>query len=299
MAKKSGKRGFSTSGRMTVKRMKDEFQQAFGVPCDIMVDGKSVDDNQTLASLRPEGYEGQKKTDFKVQGNMLVRNVKRRFEEVFGFQLVVFHLTEAPDDSTLASLRRKDESDISEDDDGTVDWEEEDTDDTGEMKEDKKMSESTNFSIDFDSIAPTSIEVNETEELLEEGDAFESEKTKIFEPEKAIETFRQNTSIQFDGDLDNPENFQRIRILGFSGPERCDAESATFGNFTIFGLADLSEDAEEEDQEEMLEDILHAIRIEFSNDYYLVDYGDWEEYSIDEEEPPDDIVKTESEWLPE
>ena len=106
--KSSGQKGFAVSGRMFVGRFEKEFENEFGVKCQVKK-GKYFADNKTsLASLRPKYFSGPKTVQLKIRGNMLISNVKEKFEESFGLQLELYHgRWIAPDDVTLAALRDK------------------------------------------------------------------------------------------------------------------------------------------------------------------------------------------------
>ena len=165
----------------------------------------------------------------------------------------------------------------------------------------KRMNESgTSFAISFDIISPTCIEDLKSDTIAEEGEDLESAAIKVFEGvSDPVSTFRNSLSVEFDGDLDEPDRFKSIRLMGYTGPDRCSPESCSFGKFTLFGIAEISDDYADEEEEDILEDILHAIAINMSTDKYSVDFGEWEEYSISVEDCPHNIVSLTAEWVPE
>jgi hypothetical protein len=103
----SGMRTIKVSGRMSVGRFEKEFEKLFGVRCEVKKGGRYAADDASLASLRPKDFKGQKTVVFGVRGNMKVMSVKKKFNECFGLNLQLFIGSRiAPDDSTLASLRK-------------------------------------------------------------------------------------------------------------------------------------------------------------------------------------------------
>ena len=163
------------------------------------------------------------------------------------------------------------------------------------------MSETgTSFAISFDIISPTCIEDLESGTIAEEGEDLESAAIKVLDGvSDPVSTFRASLSVEFDGDLDEPDRFNSIRLTGYTGPDRNSPESCSFGKFTLFGIAEISDDYAEEEEEEILEDILHAIVINMSTNKYSVDFGEWEEYSISVEGCPPNAIPLTAEWVPE
>ncbi|MEA1986532.1 MAG: hypothetical protein U9N76_03460 [Candidatus Marinimicrobia bacterium] len=107
MAKKS-KNKLNVTGRMSVEGFHNEFKNEFGIRCKIKVNGKNALPKATLASLRPEGFEGSKVIDLKIGMNSKVKNTKKIFKDEFGVDLELYYGNYvAPDDATLADLRDK------------------------------------------------------------------------------------------------------------------------------------------------------------------------------------------------
>jgi len=99
--------GLKVSGRMSVGRFEKEFEEEFGVKCQIKQGRKLADDKATLASLRSEDFSGPKTVDFSIRGNMLIKNVKEKFTENFGANIQFYYKNRvAPEDITLGSLQR-------------------------------------------------------------------------------------------------------------------------------------------------------------------------------------------------
>lgn len=101
----------NASGKMSVERFEQEFEKEFGVRIEIKIKGKLADDKARIASLRPADFEGSKASEFEVAGRMLVGNVKKKINELFGVDAELYLGRRiAPDDATLAALRRGDVS---------------------------------------------------------------------------------------------------------------------------------------------------------------------------------------------
>nr|MBC8214977.1 hypothetical protein [Candidatus Neomarinimicrobiota bacterium] len=100
-------KGLKVSGRMSVGRFEKEFEDEFGVKCQIKDCGKLADDNATLASLRPEDFKGPKVVDFSPSGNMLVKNVKKKFTKNFGANIQFYYKNRVVlEDITFGELQR-------------------------------------------------------------------------------------------------------------------------------------------------------------------------------------------------
>ena len=88
---------------------------------------------------------------------------------------------------------------------------------------------------------------------------------------------KRSLKVSFDGDMDNPANFDNLRIVPGSIDFRSmDAEAGQFGDLTfeVEGrAADVSSEA--------LEDLFHAFVIELTVDGATVNAGGWEEYGIE------------------
>lgn len=102
---KMAKSGFKLSGRMSVGKFEDTFYDEFGVRCDVLKNGEFADNSASLASLRPDDFQGSGSVDFTLKANMKVKNVLKKFEEAFGLQVQVYKSEIATGDETLASLR--------------------------------------------------------------------------------------------------------------------------------------------------------------------------------------------------
>lgn len=100
-------KGLKVSGRMSVGRFEKEFEEEFGVKCQIKKGRKLADDAATLASLRSDDFKGSKTVDFTIRGNMLIKNIKKKFTETFGSNIQFYYKNRvAPEDITIGALQR-------------------------------------------------------------------------------------------------------------------------------------------------------------------------------------------------
>ena len=84
------------SGRMSVKKLKENFKNEFGGTLRVYDGREKADDNATLASIRRD--ENAKGGELICQGNRTVGRFEREMLEVFGIKVQVA----TPDDYTLA-----------------------------------------------------------------------------------------------------------------------------------------------------------------------------------------------------
>ena len=78
---------FTISGRMKVKTLKENFNNAFGSNLRVYIGNKFADDDSTLASIRKN--DDKKSGELKINGNMLVGNFEEKFFESFGIKVQV------------------------------------------------------------------------------------------------------------------------------------------------------------------------------------------------------------------
>jgi len=84
-------------------------------------------------------------------------------------------------------------------------------------------------------------------------------------------------AVRFDGDLDNPSNFEKLgAVPGSIDFRSMDSSKGQFGDLA-FQVQGMAADA----SPEALEDLLHAIVIDLGMDGEVVNVGDWEEFSIE------------------
>jgi hypothetical protein len=77
----------TVSGRMKVKTLKKEFQEAFGASLRVYNGKRLADDEVTLASIRKDN--STTKGDLKISGNMQVGTFENKFKEIFGITIQV------------------------------------------------------------------------------------------------------------------------------------------------------------------------------------------------------------------
>jgi hypothetical protein len=97
----------TVSGRMKVKTLKKDFQEAFGASLRVYNGKRFADDELTLASIRKN--EATARGDLKVSGNMQVGTFENKFKEIFGITIQVADADNAKlmDDSLTLSAVKK------------------------------------------------------------------------------------------------------------------------------------------------------------------------------------------------
>ena len=88
------------SGRMTVKRLKENFKNEFGGTLRVYDGREKADDNATLASIRRN--EDAKGGELVCNRHLTVGSFERRMRDIFGIKVQVA----TPDDWTLALDRK-------------------------------------------------------------------------------------------------------------------------------------------------------------------------------------------------
>lgn len=95
---------FTITGRMSAKTVKKNFKESFGGTLRILKDGKPVDDNATMASLKADGCKGG---ELELKGNTKVAGMKKKVADLYGISVEVYDADDkkAVDDGlTLASI---------------------------------------------------------------------------------------------------------------------------------------------------------------------------------------------------
>lgn len=82
---------FKISGRMSVNRLKNQFQKAYGLELRVYKGPKFADGSATLASLSPKKVD-----DFECRGNMKIGNFEAAFEAATGLKVQIAVLPNAP-----------------------------------------------------------------------------------------------------------------------------------------------------------------------------------------------------------
>ncbi len=83
------------TGRMKVKTLRKDFQDAFGATLRVYNGARFADDNDTIASIRKGDAKGG---EFSANGNTKVGNFEKKVKELFGVKVQVA----TKDDSALA-----------------------------------------------------------------------------------------------------------------------------------------------------------------------------------------------------
>ncbi len=157
----------------------------------------------------------------------------------------------------------------------------------------------TAFALTFGKLSPICIENEDSGEMAEEEEELLSMAPAVLAGiDNPCVAFAKNVTVEFDGDLDDPDKFNKIQLTGFEGPGQNTAEDCSFGDFTIYGIASISDDYEDDDEEELLEDIFHALAINLSVNNYTIDFGNWEEYSVSLEACPATATPLSVQWTP-
>ncbi|MBT3353010.1 MAG: hypothetical protein HN400_17160 [Nitrospinaceae bacterium] len=95
----------SASGRMSVEKFEEAFEDAFWVSAKVVDKGNPADPKTRLASLRTDDFDGPKAAELTIRGNMKVGNVIAALKENLGIVVVALALAPADNRTTLASLR--------------------------------------------------------------------------------------------------------------------------------------------------------------------------------------------------
>lgn len=78
---------FSISGRMTVKKLKEQFKESFGGTLRVYHGVGFANDSDTIAKIRKAGAE--KAADFKVVGNLTCGSFEKRILDNYGIKVQV------------------------------------------------------------------------------------------------------------------------------------------------------------------------------------------------------------------
>jgi hypothetical protein len=118
--------------------------------------------------------------------------------------------------------------------------------------------------------------------------------TQLFGSEDKAQFCSNNISVLFEGDLDDPSLFSKIKAVGVSGPKHIVEES-------ILTLSDVcfyfTVESESELDVENFEDLMHLIEpvIEFKG--YTIAYGDFSDWSADLEDATSNVKPLNIEWV--
>jgi len=117
--------------------------------------------------------------------------------------------------------------------------------------------------------------------------------TKLFGSNDKAQFCNNNISLLFEGDLDDPEIFSKIKAVGVSGPRHIVEDS-------ILTLSDVcfyfDIESETELDEEDFEDLIHLIERVIESKGYTIAYGDFSDWGAKLEDMPSDIKPLNIEW---
>ena len=105
-------------------------------------------------------------------------------------------------------------------------------------------------------------------------------KEKALSPEELHAWATNNLTVVFDGDLDNPENFKKIKAIGLYGPNIVDLSE---GSLSLSGFSVHLEVEYESDiqfSEEDFEDIFHLIIPVIKDSNSTVAFTEFVDYSV-------------------
>jgi hypothetical protein len=129
--------------------------------------------------------------------------------------------------------------------------------------------------------------IDDEEELLE------FDFTQLFGSDDKVQFCADNISVLFDGDLDDPALFSKIKAVGVSGPRYIVEDS-------ILTLSDVcfyfDIESETELDEENFEDLIHLIEPVIESKGYTIAYGDFSDWSAELEDMPSDTKPLNIEW---
>jgi len=154
----------------------------------------------------------------------------------------------------------------------------------------------------MENITPTDIETTDGD-IVELDDALQYS----LDPDLdlAASTSRLNSGIEaiFDGDLDNPDAFESIKLTAISIGNCCvagkggDCDENSISGIDIYADAILSDDFDD-DEDEALEDILHALVLKYEDSSgNVATFMNWESYGVEiDDDIPDDARKIDVNW---
>jgi hypothetical protein len=93
---------------------------------------------------------------------------------------------------------------------------------------------------------------------------------------------RECLSAVFDGDLDDPDLFEEIELVGVDGPSQAhySDRGIQISGATVYLRLKLStkDDVELDDVE--LDDLFHLVVLQFESDGAVAQFSEWEDYSV-------------------
>ena len=138
------------------------------------------------------------------------------------------------------------------------------------------------------------IETPDDDWIDDEEELLEFDFTQLYGSEDKAQFCSSNISVLFEGDLDDPSLFSKIKAVGVSGPKHIVEDS-------IIALSDVCFyfviESETELDEENFEDLIHLIEPVIEFEGYTIAYGDFSDWSVDLEDVQSDTKPLNIEWV--
>jgi len=154
------------------------------------------------------------------------------------------------------------------------------------------------ISLNFETMRPRKVVLGNGEILEKDGgiEDFVFSETTGMQGDMLICWISRHMNIVFDGDLDNPENFSKVKIIGLYGPSsvKYTSDGLALSDLSIYIEAETS--LSEDDIDE-LEDIFHLIVPIIKSKEGEMEMTEWESYNIEiVEELPSNLQFVEASW---
>lgn len=150
-----------------------------------------------------------------------------------------------------------------------------------------------NLTLDIGLMDIKYIETPDDDWIDDEEELLEFDFTQLFGSDDKVQFCTDNISVLFDGDLDDPALFSKIKAVGVSGPRYIVEDS-------ILTLSDVcfyfDIESETELDEENFEDLIHLIEPVIESKGYTIAYGDFSDWSAELEDMPSDTKPLNIEW---
>lgn len=150
-----------------------------------------------------------------------------------------------------------------------------------------------NLTLDIGLMDIKYIETPDDDWIDDEEELLEFDFTQLFGSDDKVQFCTDNISVLFDGDLDDPALFSKIKAVGVSGPMYIVEDS-------ILTLSDVcfyfDIESETELDEENFEDLIHLIEPVIESKGYTIAYGDFSDWSAELEDMPSDTKPLNIEW---
>lgn len=137
------------------------------------------------------------------------------------------------------------------------------------------------------------IETPDDDWIDDEEELLEFDFTKLFASEDKAQFCSGNISVLFEGDLDDPDAFSKIKAVGVSGPKHIVEDSILCLSAVCFYF---EIESETELDEENFEDLIHLIEPVIESKGYTIAYGDFSDWSVELEDMPSDAKPLKIEW---